>query len=558
MTRKTLLLLCSLSLFSYQSFASKKADSLHAIAVAHFNQGDYDLMLQYTLAALKICEENGTPLEKATAMMNVGRAYYHLQQKQTSLKYMLAARKIARSSNVDSIMYKSARQAGAIYLETGKTDSAIILLNEADTLLRKATDYGEHSSVFSILGDLYYYNKKNKERGWIYYNLAKSFALKSDNKNSLAYAYMKMGIANMNENKCEVAEDYYRKAWALYKEMKVIEGEMYAMSTLGKALSDCGKTVESYTIMRQLMSIKDSIFKNETAKKTALFRTLYETEKKEKENLALSKENALKKLEVANEIKSKRLLAIIFILLASALVITFMYIYNRYRIKKKAELNMELARQEKIRFKAVIEAEENERKRIAADLHDGVGQLMSAAKINLVVMQDELPFENEDQKLAYSKAIALVDESCNEVRTVSHNMMPNVLLKSGLVNAIRAFVGQINEKILKINLYTDGLNEGIESNTETVLYRVVQECVNNVIKHSGANRLDISIIKDVEGISATIEDNGKGFDTSIRTDFEGIGLKNIRSRISYLKGTVEWDSAPGKGTVVTIFVPATS
>ena len=96
----------------------------------------------------------------------------------------------------------------------------------------------------------------------------------------------------------------------------------------------------------------------------------------------------------------------------------------------------------------------------------------------------------------------------------------------------------------------------MESNLETVLYRVIQECVNNVIKHSGANHLDISLIKDKDGISATIEDNGKGFDARESKAFEGLGLKNIRTRIEYLKGTVDFDSTPGRGTLVAIHVPA--
>ncbi|MEI9958414.1 MAG: ATP-binding protein [Ferruginibacter sp.] len=87
------------------------------------------------------------------------------------------------------------------------------------------------------------------------------------------------------------------------------------------------------------------------------------------------------------------------------------------------------------------------------------------------------------------------------------------------------------------------------------MYRVIQECVNNVIKHSGANGLDISLIKDADGIAATIEDNGKGFAVADKNKGEGIGLKNIKTRIEYLKGTVDFDSAPGKGTLVAIHVP---
>ena len=93
------------------------------------------------------------------------------------------------------------------------------------------------------------------------------------------------------------------------------------------------------------------------------------------------------------------------------------------------------------------------------------------------------------------------------------------------------------------------------NNIETVLYRVIQECVNNVIKHSGADKLDISLIKDADGIAATVEDNGRGFDTTDKQKFEGIGLKNITSRIEFLKGTVDFDSFPGKGTLIAIHVP---
>ena len=151
--------------------------------------------------------------------------------------------------------------------------------------------------------------------------------------------------------------------------------------------------------------------------------------------------------------------------------------------------------------------------------------------------------------------VALIDESCTEVRTVSHNMMPDALLKTGLVSGVREFLDKIDSHLLKINLHTEGFDKRPDSNIETVLYRVIQECVNNVIKHAGANELDISLVKDTDGVSATIEDNGKGFNIADKTKFEGIGLKNILSRINYLKGIVEWDSAPGKGTVVAIHVP---
>lgn len=218
-------------------------------------------------------------------------------------------------------------------------------------------------------------------------------------------------------------------------------------------------------------------------------------------------------------------------------------------------LQAEVMKQQDLATKAIINAEENERKRIAADLHDGVGQMMSAAKMNLSAFENEISFKDETQKVYFDKLIGLVDESCREIRSVSHQMMPNALLKSGLASAVKEFIDKIDTKIIKINLYTEGLNERLDGNIETVLYRVIQECVNNVIKHSGADKLDISLIKDADGIAATVEDNGKGFDMNDKLKFEGIGLKNITSRIEFLKGSVDFDSSPGKGTLIAIHVP---
>jgi signal transduction histidine kinase len=212
-------------------------------------------------------------------------------------------------------------------------------------------------------------------------------------------------------------------------------------------------------------------------------------------------------------------------------------------------------KQQEIAVKAVIEAEENERQRIAKDLHDGVGQMMSAAKMNLSAFESEINFTSNEQKQSLEKVIQLVDESCKEVRTVSHIMMPNALLKNSLAAAIHDFVNKLNNKTLRAHVHTEGLDERMDSNIETVLYRVIQECVHNAIKHAGATTLDISLIRDKDGISGTVEDNGKGFDVTDKENFEGIGLKNIITRIEYLKGTVDFDSAPGRGTVVAFHAP---
>ena len=160
---------------------------------------------------------------------------------------------------------------------------------------------------------------------------------------------------------------------------------------------------------------------------------------------------------------------------------------------------------------------------------------------------------SEEKQIKLDRVLGLVDESCSEVRAVSHSMMPNALLKKGLSSALGDFIQKIDQKVLKIQLHIEGLEERLMPETESVLYRIIQECITNVIKHSHANRLDLSLLRNKEGIDITIEDNGKGFDTKKKS--AGIGLQNIQARIAFLKGSIDLSSVPGKGTSIGIYIP---
>jgi signal transduction histidine kinase len=233
----------------------------------------------------------------------------------------------------------------------------------------------------------------------------------------------------------------------------------------------------------------------------------------------------------------------IFVAIVLMLVIGIIY-YKQTQLKQRNAA-----------MQAIIATEESERRRIAQDLHDSVSQTMSAAKINLTVIGAELPFVNEEQKKRFEKAINLVDYGFREVRTISHNMMPWALHKTGLAQVIRQFIENIENQAIGINFFSKGFDAPFDDTTEIILYRVLQECVNNVMKHAGASRIDISLIRDEQNISLTIEDNGKGFDATQPGGYRGMGLNNLQSRINFLNGKVELDSQPGKGTLVSVYVP---
>lgn len=236
--------------------------------------------------------------------------------------------------------------------------------------------------------------------------------------------------------------------------------------------------------------------------------------------------------------------------------IAFGYLfYNRYRLKQLAILQNAVIHRQDIATKSMIDADENERRRIAGNLHDGVGQLLSATRMNLDILLERMKQNNDENLDLAFKAMAMVDEGCKEVRSIAHQMMPAVLLKKGLILALRDLVNKVDSQGLKIVFEASGAGNGLSSNVEVVLYRVIQETVNNVIKHANASLLDIQLMIDANEVSVTIEDNGVGFDTSGKEEFEGIGLKNIITRVAYLKGTVDISSSPGAGALVAILIP---
>jgi two-component system NarL family sensor kinase len=259
----------------------------------------------------------------------------------------------------------------------------------------------------------------------------------------------------------------------------------------------------------------------------------------------------VKELEL-NKQKTQRNIILISVLVL--MVIAYL-LYARYRLTQKALFNEEMLKQQELRSKAVIEAEEKERTRIAQELHDGVGQQLSAVKLNMSSLESFIDMKNNDQKQLFKNALEIIDESVKEVRSVSHNMMPNTLLKSGLGTAVREFLNRIsNNDKLKIEMEIHGLNERLESTTETILFRVLQEIVNNIIKHSQASTINIQIIRHEKELTLMVEDNGVGFDSK-KVKGDGIGLQNIQSRIAYLNGNLNIDSHPGKGTTISIEVP---
>lgn len=472
------------------------------LGISASREEDYERAISYFKQYHHNAVLSGNTLEIATSLNNIGGTYTDLEQPDSALHYLYQA--------LDLYTELGHRNLAGAYQNIGLLLEKQGKLDEAIKNLQLSVDISEKDNhVIRAAGSLY--------------NLGRIYR-KKDNNN--------------------LASQHLERSLDLSKELGDKFMIMQALEQLAYIKSEQGQFKTAFDYMHQSTLYKDSVYNIEQANTAEELKTIYETEKKEQEIENLNQQNLIQQLQLRQ--KNSYLFISIGALVVLALGSWLMVRHRRLKAEHKLQNELSIA---------ILETEERERSRIASDLHDGVGQLLSAALLNLNQINKSLDTGQAPPPKSIDNAIHLVKNSYEEMREISHQMMPNALLKAGLSYSVREFLNKVDSENLKIQLDIVGLNERLPHQTEILLYRCIQESVNNVIKHAEATHLSIQLVKDTEGISISIEDNGKGFDQSQADLKEGIGLSNIRSRTALLKGTVDIDTTPGKGTLLIIYVP---
>ncbi len=200
------------------------------------------------------------------------------------------------------------------------------------------------------------------------------------------------------------------------------------------------------------------------------------------------------------------------------------------------------------RASALLEGQENERRRIIKDLHDGVGQMLTS-----IYMQIDLLDSADDRK---AEIKTLVNEALAEVKRISYDVMPQAIVDFGLEAALKGLCDSL-KKYSRVRIDYRFIKEttgNLDFEVSIALFRIAQEALNNIVKHSGASLVNVHLLDKEDEVYFIIEDNGKGFDEQ-KISAGGSGLRNIRERVTLLNGTVELHAAPGKGTSVEIHIP---
>ncbi|MCH7413088.1 AAA family ATPase [Belliella sp. R4-6] len=223
--------------------------------------------------------------------------------------------------------------------------------------------------------------------------------------------------------------------------------------------------------------------------------------------------------------------------------------YEKQRLSKLVE------QQQNNHLKDLMEIQDKERNRIASDLHDSLGSMLSTVRLKLNGIY-ERNFRNIEQEKSeeYNDALGMLDESIEELRRIAHHMAPASLKKFGLKITLESFVENINSSgLLKINLQILGFSKRIPEKIEISIFRICQELLQNTMKHANATHASLQLIRHLDRINVLIEDNGKGMDTA--TIVQGLGFMAIQSKAKLLGGTFEVDSFPNRGTTIIIDIP---
>lgn len=370
------------------------------------------------------------------------------------------------------------------------------------------------------------------------------------NTYDLANYYNIMGEVYESLGQMNKAIETFRLGLNLSVKIKHAENVRDAFQALSRVYAHQKIFDSAFFYERQFNFMKDSITSVRIRREIEQINAEYNVEKKNQE---IQQQQQLHEAEITQQ----NIAAISIIAFFLLVIIIMALLYNRYRLKQRSLFQEELNRKQNELFNTVTSIQDKERKRIAQDIHDQVGSVLSAAKLQLSGLEELKGQLTDDQKRKYGSAMTLMDQAAEELRNISHNLMPATLSRLGLVAALRGLFDKISEySNLTINFNAHGFEKRIEEPAEINIYPIVLELINNVVKHARATETTIQLIKYPTYINISVEDDGKGFDfEKAKANGSGIGMRNLVSRIEYLNGKLNIDSAEGKGTTIMIDIP---
>lgn len=528
------------------------ADSFNNMGICLDQQGKFQEALENYFKALKIYERKKDSEKIAMTYVNIGIVYKTQKEYEKSLDYYKKANAIYARNKSEFGFAATSGNIGSVLIDFKKFRESIRYSELAIEGYQKL-GYGRYEAYPISNIAIAYDSLKEYDKAEGFYLQAINLHKKFQNDYEIGNISNAYSRSLNKQSKFKESIRISEEALRYIKKAKIFPLEVNALKNLANAYAGVGNYLKAYELSNAYSKGRDVLFEEEKTKAVFELETQYETEKKEREILVQRAKIAENELKI--ERKNLMIMAFVFLLLLSILM--GWQIFNRQKLK-----NLQLQKENELKD-ALLKIEtqnklQEQRLRISRDLHDNIG-----AQLTFIISSiDNLKygFRIEDEKLQnrLTGISEFTKETIYELRDTIWAMNMNQITFEDLKSRISNFID--NAKISSIGIdfkfaySNDNLNKKSFTSVEGMnIYRIIQEAINNAIKHSGASKIAVTIDGDETKLAIEVTDNGKGFD--LETTNDGNGLNNIRKRGKEIGGQIELNSKPGEGTVMKLFLP---
>lgn len=526
------------------------------LASVYLDQQKTDEALDLFIASASILEKPANSHLKHklfNAYANIGYTFLKERQYDKADEYFKKALQLKNFAESKGFLIMIYNKYCTIYFETNQLDKAQTVLDSAMTLLNEMNNLEHKQAVYVNYGRLYELRLEyGKARDNYLLGLKITDSLKNDYNRSRILN--NLSSVSLSLHQIADAQKYAGEALRYAKQFNSFQDINYAYGNYKAVAKARGNYRQALEYAELEFKYADSVSSSASKENVRKLGAKYENQKKENLIADLTIANKEKELAV---VKRNRLI-LIGSISAIALLLAISLLYRNSKQKQLLSAKENLFQQEQIKFlerqqqivslQSMVNGQETERTRIAKDLHDGLGGLFSTIKMQMSTLKhEEKSLETNE---LFQKSYELVDNASVEVRRIAHNMMPEVLIKMGLMQAVQELCSSINAgKLLRVSMQSYGMEERLNASTEMMLFRIIQELLNNIIKHAYASEAIIQFNRDDNHLNVTVEDNGRGFNLA-DTGTKKAGLDSVKSRVNYLNGKLSIDSEKEIGTTV--------
>lgn len=527
-------------------------------AIVYSAKQDHSSTLEYYLKAAAIYESGNDSSSMAFIYSNIAEVYDDLKEFKNGYDYSLRGISLCRQKHQTHGLGAGMVNLSSALINLGRCDTALVVLRDVKELAKRMNDTYEMIDALTNMDCAYIglgqFDPIKANAGELM-TIARSI----NDKNGMCYALFGLKDYYFYKKKYTKAGYYAHQAIEIAQKGSLVATLRDAYK--GAAEVELAKgNIERYHRYNGLKdSIDDVILSDKILRNTQELDAKYSLNKKQIEIDDLNKQEKIQQLTIRQRNTMNWALTGLVLVIG---IIGVSFNWN-YRQKKKLLLADALLQKERISelekekqllaAQAMLQGQVEERTRLAKDLHDGLGSILSSAKYSFTNMKDNLIITPENAE-AFERSMVMLDKSINELRRIAHNMMPEALAKFGLDSALKDFCNSIDQSgAVQLTYQSFEMDEAsISKNTASSVYRIVQELVNNILKHANATTALVQLIRKNDALSITVEDNGKGFDTGTLQNSNGMGYHNMQNRVTYLNGTMDIQTGAGKGTSVNI------